>query len=79
MIVTKKAMARRTVLLGIGTTLALPLLDSMVPAFAAMRQTEANPVFRLGVVYVPNGMMMDRWTPTAEGAGFEFKIGRAHV
>ena len=73
MIVTKKAIARRAVLRGIGTTLALPLLDSMVPAFAAIRQTAANPVFRLGVVYVPNGMMMDRWTPTAEGAGFEFK------
>ena len=73
MIVTKKAMARRTVLRGIGTTLALPLLDSMVPALSALRQTAASPILRLGVVYVPNGMMMDRWTPSAEGAGVEFK------
>ena len=73
MIVTKKAMNRRTVLRGIGTTLALPLLDSMVPALSALRETPANPIFRLGVAYVPNGMMMDRWTPSSEGAAFEFK------
>lgn len=68
MIVTKKALPRRTLLRGIGATLALPLLDSMVPAFAAA----ATPVKRLGVVYVPNGMTMRQWTPSAEGAGFEF-------
>src|SRR5439155_958321 len=45
MIVTKKAMNRRTVLRGIGTTLALPLLDSMVPALSALRETPANPIF----------------------------------
>ena len=73
MIVTKKALDRRTVLRGIGTTLALPLLDSMVPALSALRETAANPIFRLGVAYVPNGMMMDRWTPASEGSGFEFK------
>src|SRR5262245_23100204 len=73
MIVTKKALDRRTVLRGIGTTLALPLLDSMVPALSALRETAANPIFRLGVAYVPNGMMMNRWTPASEGAGFEFK------
>ena len=73
MIVTRKAIARRTVLRGIGTTLALPLLDSMVPALSALRQTAASPILRLGVVYVPNGMMMDRWSPSAEGAGVEFK------
>src|SRR6185295_3145112 len=73
MIVTKKAIARRTVLRGLGTTLALPLLDSMIPALSALRETAANPTLRIGVVYVPNGMMMDRWTPLTEGAGFEFK------
>jgi len=73
MIVTKKAIPRRTVLRGLGATLALPLLDGMVPAFAALRNTAANPVRRLGVVYVPNGMMMQHWTPSIEGTGFDFK------
>ena len=72
MIITKKALSRRTVLRGLGASLALPLLDGMVPAFAAIRTTAANPVRRLGVVYVPNGMMMPQWSPATEGAGFEF-------
>ena len=72
MIVTKKAISRRTVLRGLGVSLALPLLDGMVPALAALRNTPANPVRRFGVVYVPNGMAMTNWTPAAEGAGFEF-------
>ena len=73
MIVTQKALPRRTVLRGMGASLALPLLDGMTPAFAALRRTAAAaPVRRLGVVYVPNGMMMPHWTPPAEGAGFEF-------
>ena len=70
MIVMKKALPRRTILRGLGATLALPLLDSMVPAFAAA--ATRRPVNRLGVVYVPNGMTMQQWTPSAEGAGFEF-------
>ncbi len=69
MIVTKKALPRRTLLRGIGATLALPLLDSMVPAFAAAG-IDVPPVKRLGVVYVPNGMTMKEWTPETEGAGF---------
>ncbi len=72
MIITKKAIARRTILRGMGAALALPLLDGMVPAFAAIRNTAANPTRRLGIVYCPNGMMMDHWTPSTEGAGFEF-------
>jgi hypothetical protein len=52
--------------------MALPLLDSMVPALTAQTKTAANPVPRLGFVYVPHGAIMDRWTPTAEGAVFEF-------
>ena len=58
MIITQKAIPRRMVLRGLGASLALPLLDGMVPAVAAMRNTAANPTRRLGVVYVPNGMMM---------------------
>ena len=72
MIITKKAIPRRTMLRGLGASLALPLLDGMVPAFTALRDTAANPVRRLGIVYVPNGMMMDHWTPTTEGSGFDF-------
>jgi hypothetical protein len=70
MIITKKSVPRRTFLRGLGTTLALPLLDSMVPALAAA--TIAKPVVRLGFVYHPTGMIMNRWTPAAEGTGFEF-------
>ena len=67
MIVTKKRLPRRTFLHGLGVTLALPLLDSMVPAFGAGRASAAQAVRRLGVVYVPNGMFMPNWTPTNEG------------
>ena len=73
MIISKKAISRRTILRGLGASLALPLLDGMVPALTALRNTAASPVPRLGVVYVPNGMMVDNWTPATEGAGFEFK------
>mgnify|MGYP001234530131 FL=1 len=71
MMITKKAIHRRTVLRGIGAGLALPLLDGMVPAFAAIRNSPANPVRRFGVVYVPNGMAMKHWTPEGEGQAFE--------
>ncbi len=72
MIIMKKAIPRRTVLRGLGASLALPLLDGMVPALAAIRNTAANPIRRLGAVYVPNGMMMNHWTPATEGRGFDF-------
>ena len=71
MIITRKAIPRRTVLRGIGAGLALPLLDGMVPAFAAIRNSAAAPVRRFGVFYVPNGMAMKHWTPKADGLGFE--------
>ena len=71
MIITRKAIPRRTVLRGIGAGLALPLLDGMVPAFAAIRNSAAAPVRRFGVFYVPNGMAMKHWTPEADGPGFE--------
>jgi hypothetical protein len=56
-------LSRRTVLRGLGATLALPLLDSMVPALTATAQTPAKAPLRFGVVYVPNGMVMQEWTP----------------
>jgi hypothetical protein len=71
MMVFKKAIPRRTFLRGVGATLALPLLDGMVPAFAAPFDTAARPAIRMGFVYVPNGIVMNKWLPAAEGAGFE--------
>jgi hypothetical protein len=71
MIITKMSLPRRTVLRGLGASLALPLLDAMVPAFVPTLRGAAKPVRRLGVVYVPNGMAMDYWTPKAEGRGFD--------
>ena len=68
MIITKKAIPRRTVLRGLGASVALPLLDSMVPAFSPARVSAASPVRRLGVVYVPNGVNTRMWTPATEGA-----------
>ena len=72
MMITKKALPRRTVLRGLGAALALPLLDSMVPAFTPLVKTAALPTRRLGVVYVPNGVNMRGWVPTVEGSAFEF-------
>jgi hypothetical protein len=71
MIITRKAIPRRTMLRGIGATLALPLLDGMIPALTAQSRTAAKPVHRFGVMYVVNGMIMQSWTPSAEGAGYE--------
>jgi hypothetical protein len=71
MIVTRKHLSRRTFLQGVGASIALPLLDSMVPALAATRDTAAAPIKRLGVVYVPHGAVMEHWTPTANGTDFE--------
>jgi hypothetical protein len=72
MMITRKALSRREVLRAVGATVALPLLDSMIPAFGGARVSAAAAVRRLGVVYVPNGIMMPWWTPKTEGAGFEF-------
>ena len=70
MIVTKRAIPRRTFLRGAGATLALPLLDAMVPALTATSRTAANPVPRLGYIYVPNGIHMPLWKPDVPGRGF---------
>jgi len=67
MFITKVHLSRRTVLRGLGASLALPFLDSMVPALTAQSRTAAAPVRRLGVFYVPNGMSMPYWFPKAEG------------
>ena len=72
MFVTKKHLPRRTFLKGVGVSLALPLLDSMIPARTLLAQTAGKPLSRLGFVYVPHGAIMDKWTPATEGAGFEF-------
>lgn len=71
MIITKMHLPRRTFLRGLGVTLALPLLDSMVPALTATASTAAKGPRRLGVMYLPNGIgNMQAWTPPTEGAGF---------
>ena len=67
MFISKRHLPRRTVLRGLGATVALPLLDGMVPALTAIGQTAAAPVRRFGVFYVPNGMSMPYWFPRAEG------------
>ncbi len=67
----KKPLPRRTVLRGLGATLALPLLDAMLPTVTARARTAARPVHRFQAFYVPNGMAMEHWTPTREGAAFD--------
>jgi hypothetical protein len=71
MIVTKKALSRRTMLRGMGAAVALPLLDAMVPALTAQVRTAAKAVRRLGVVYHPNGVIYENWLPTGVGRSFE--------
>ena len=68
MIISKKALARRTLLRGIGATLALPLLDAMVPSMTALAKTPAKPARRLGFVYMPMGSDISRWTPPGKGS-----------
>lgn len=62
----KKHLARRTFLRGLGTTIALPLLDSMVPAFASAASVKKSPL-RAAFVYFPNGVQMESWAPQTEG------------
>jgi hypothetical protein len=76
---TRKHLSRRTVLRGAGVSLALPLLDAMIPAATALAQTAAAPKLRIGFFYIPHGAIMgntshgpemDRWTPSGSGADF---------
>ncbi len=69
--ISKMHLSRRTFLRGAGVTLALPLLESMIPAATLLGQTAARPRTRLGAIYFPHGAIMSQWTPSAEGAGFE--------
>jgi len=71
MFITKKHLPRRTFLRGVGTAMALPLLDAMIPARTALAQTAANPTPHLGFIYFPHGAIMGQWTPKTEGANFE--------
>ena len=72
MFITKKHLCRRTFLRGAGVTIALPFLESMLPAQTPLRNTVASPKTRLGCIYVPHGATMYKWTPAAEGKGFQF-------
>jgi len=71
-VIGKKSISRRTVLRGIGTAIALPLLDAMVPALSVAQNTAAKPIQRFGVVYHPNGIIYDKWLPKGVGTEFEF-------
>jgi len=69
--ITRKHVSRRTFIRGAGVTLALPFLESMVPAQTRLAGTAARPKSRLGCFYVPHGATMYKWTPATEGRGFE--------
>jgi hypothetical protein len=73
MFISKMALPRRTFLRGVGATLALPLLEAMIPAGTAFAATPGAPVRRFVGLFSPNGVIMDAWTPEEEGAAFEFK------
>ncbi len=72
MFLTKKHLSRRTLLKGAGASVALPLLDAMIPAHTALANTAAAPTTRLGFVYFPHGAVMQHWTPQQVGRDFEF-------
>lgn len=73
MFITKRSIPRRRFLQGVGAAVALPFLDSMIPAATALAQTAARPVRRFGAVFVPMGEQANWWTPETTGADFEFK------
>jgi len=72
MYIAKLSLPRRTFLRGVGATVALPLLEAMVPALTPIVKTAANPAKRFGAVYIPHGAIMDQYRPATAGAGFEF-------
>src|SRR3954463_3274203 len=72
MFLSRKHLSRRAVLKGAGVTIALPLLDAMLPAGTAWAQTPAAPGPRLGFVYFPHGALQDEWQPSRTGRDFEF-------
>jgi len=70
MFISRKFISRRTVLRGAGATIALPLLDAMIPAGVALAQTAAKPLPRMGFVYFPHGAIMKAWSPEKTGTDF---------
>ena len=70
--IRKMHLPRRTFLRGLGTAVALPVLDAMVPSFTALAKTAATPQKRFGAVYIPHGAIMERYTPAKAGTGFDF-------
>src|SRR4249920_323522 len=72
MFITKTSLPRRTFLRGMGAAIGLPVLEAMVPAMTALAQTPANPKTRFGAVFVPNGAIVEQWSPSASGANFAF-------
>lgn len=72
MMITKRALSRRTVLRGLGAAVSLPLLDAMVPPLTAMQRTPAQAPLRFGAIYVPNGVIPGQWLPATDGKAFEF-------
>lgn len=70
--ITRKHLSRRTFLRGSGVAIALPLLDSMVPALTPLANAAARPRTRLSCIYFPHGATMDKWTPATAGKGFAF-------
>src|SRR6188474_277415 len=73
MFVSKIALPRRTFLRGVGAAVALPLLDSMFPAFTPLARAQARPRTRFGAIYIPNGAIMEQWIPEIVGPGFDIK------
>ena len=69
MFITKRSLPRRTFLRGMGTAVALPLLDAMVPSLTALAQTPARPRTRFGAVFIPNGAIMEQERAAAERGG----------
>ena len=74
MFITKKHIPRRTFLRGVGVTVAVPLLDAMVPASTAIARTAASPVPRFVGVWHPHGASPGYWSPLQEGRDFEFSF-----
>jgi hypothetical protein len=71
MFISKLSIPRRMFLRGVGASLALPLLDAMIPAATAFAKTDASRPMRTGFMYIPHGADMASWTPAASGADFE--------
>jgi len=72
MLISKKTLSRRRVLRGAGAALSLPLLDAMFPGLTPLAKAAALPSMRFGAVYLPNGAIMQQFTPKTSGQGFEF-------